>query len=101
MVFVGNELQKVADLTAFNVPPEDDTFDKANDTIYGGLGGDFIHAGEGDDAVSGAEATIPFYNENPQLAGVNDDPLGYHYEINDSRDPLWRRDPRALLFRRY
>jgi subtilisin-like proprotein convertase family protein len=90
VVFVENELQKVADLTAFNVPPEDDTYDKWNDTIYGGLGGDFIHAGEGDDAVSGAEAVNLFYNENPQLPNLNANPLGYHLEVTDPRDPEWR-----------
>jgi len=60
-------LQKNVDLTPFNLDPNhtdpnmlyDATF--ADDIIFGGLGRDFIHAGSGDDAVSGAEALNEAY----------------------------------------
>src|SRR5262249_16375093 len=46
-----------------------------NDVIYAGLGDDFVHGESGDDAISGAEAEIPFYNELPV---VDTNPLHYN-----------------------
>ncbi len=71
-VFIDGELHKEVDLVAFD--------SGGNDIIYGGLGGDFLHAGAGDDAVSGAEALIGFYNEDLQ---TDLNPLGY--------DPVTRK----------
>ncbi len=79
---VTGELKKAVDLTPFS---QDTSFNAtqdefggeskhtSDDIIYGGLGSDFIHAGSGDDAVSGAEALPEFY-ANPNNPG---DVLGY------------------------
>lgn len=56
---VEGELVKSAELTAYRADPLEDGV-SFNDIIFGGLGTDFIHSGDGDDAVSGAEA-LPFY----------------------------------------
>ena len=34
----------------------------AEDVVYGGTGGDWLHGGSGDDGISGAEALPYFYN---------------------------------------
>ena len=47
-LFVTGRLNKTADLEPFSVG--------GRDTVYGGRGDDWLHAGAGDDAVSGAEA---------------------------------------------
>jgi Ca2+-binding RTX toxin-like protein len=67
--------------------------DGSADVLYGGLGDDFMHAGAGDDALSGAEALAEFYNEAPQ---VNLNPLGYDpatrklaaYDANNPRQKI-------------
>jgi Ca2+-binding RTX toxin-like protein len=65
--YVTGSLQKNVDLTPFNLDPDhtdpDMLYDplQADDIIFGGLGRDFIHAGSGDDAVSGAEALNEAY----------------------------------------
>ncbi|WP_203230655.1 calcium-binding protein [Agromyces humi] len=65
---VAGQLVKAADLTVYNLGPNENmsqhqvanqpTFDANNsdDIIFGGWGGDWIHGGAGDDAISGAEA---------------------------------------------
>ncbi len=65
---VPNELVKSVDLTVYTLGPDTNqsqhhvanqpTFDANNsdDIIFGGWGGDWIHGGAGDDAISGAEA---------------------------------------------
>jgi Ca2+-binding RTX toxin-like protein len=50
-------LRKEADLEPFYIGH--------NDVLYGGLGDDWLHAGAGDDAVSGAEALALYYNGDP------------------------------------
>jgi Ca2+-binding RTX toxin-like protein len=63
------DLKKTVNLTPFNLDPvgassiQDPLYRPlyADDIIYGGLGSDFLHAGAGDDAVSGAEALPSFY----------------------------------------
>ena len=74
-----------------------------NDVIFGGLGDDFIHAGTGNDAVSGAEAQATWYNSVPVGAGYYsaggftianaNDPLGYNATTRklaayDANNPL-------------
>jgi Ca2+-binding RTX toxin-like protein len=91
------EIFKTADLTPFNLDPsmlQDREFDpqSADDILYGGLGNDFIHAGAGDDAVSGAEALDPYY-ASPVNPG---DVLRY----NETRIEFFDYDeevPRAML----
>ena len=69
-VHVTGTLHKHVDLTPFELDPNhanpDVMFDPqyADDIIFGGLGRDFIHAGAGDDAVSGAEALAEAYIVN-------------------------------------
>ena len=53
LFFVDAELRKTVDLEPFD--------EGGDDTIYGGLGGDSLHAGAGDDLVSGAEALEGFF----------------------------------------
>ncbi|MDK3075585.1 calcium-binding protein [Sedimentitalea sp. JM2-8] len=69
VINVEGELNKSVQLFAFRTDDvelsELDSFNKGwrfNDIIFGGLGQDFIHAGDGDDAVSGAEALPTYYN---------------------------------------
>jgi len=71
---VAGELKKTVNLTPFKLG-DPDLFDYADqdplfadDIIYGGLGGDFLHGGPGDDAVSGAEA-LPMYYDAPNNPG--------------------------------
>ncbi|MBN2328533.1 MAG: hypothetical protein JXR73_15420 [Candidatus Omnitrophica bacterium] len=59
VINVENELKKTIDLVAFNLENDDIP---VNDIIYGGLNNDWIHAGDGDDAVLGGEA-LPLYYE--------------------------------------
>ena len=64
---VTGELKKSVDLTPFNpVAGGTELADAqyADDIIYGGLGGDWLHGGSGDDAMSGAEA-LPQYYDKP------------------------------------
>lgn len=64
--YITGRLLKVAVLLAAD--------EGAADVIYGGTGDDFLHAGAGDDAVSGAEATAEFYTTDRV---TEFDPLGY------------------------
>ncbi|MHC4396737.1 MAG: hypothetical protein ACYS1A_13895 [Planctomycetota bacterium] len=67
---VSGELKKTVNIMPFKLgDPEDldyahNLFEPANadDIIYGGWGGDFLHGCDGDDAVSGAEALPVFYD---------------------------------------
>jgi Ca2+-binding RTX toxin-like protein len=61
-----DRLNKSVDLVAFEFG--------GNDVVFGGLDDDFIHAGEGDDAISGAEA-LPFYYSLEQVAGIDGNDL--------------------------
>ncbi len=68
VINVPNELVKSVDLTVYTLGPDTNqsqnhvanqpTYDANNsdDIIFGGWGGDWIHGGAGDDAISGAEA---------------------------------------------
>lgn len=67
VINLSGQLKKTADLVPFSYDPDwiafDDEFPDnqddspfADDIIFGGLGTDWLHAGSGDDAVSGAEA---------------------------------------------
>ncbi len=69
VINVEGELNKSAQVFAFRTDDvelsEADSFGKGwrfNDIIFGGLGQDFIHSGDGDDAVSGAEALPTYYD---------------------------------------
>ncbi len=59
VINVDGELKRTADLIAFRTTA-DASAQQFNDIIFGGWGTDWIHSGDGDDAVSGAEA-LPFY----------------------------------------
>jgi Ca2+-binding RTX toxin-like protein/phage tail sheath gpL-like len=67
---VSGALKKTVNITPFKLGDPDDldyahelfTPLYANDIIYGGWGGDFLHGCDGDDAVSGAEALAMFYD---------------------------------------
>ena len=74
-IFTTGQLNYAAELTPFNLDPKGRTGGAiaqdvlyrptyADDIIYGGLGNNSIHAGAGDDAVLGAEASSFFWN-NP------------------------------------
>jgi Ca2+-binding RTX toxin-like protein len=73
ILFPINKLNKRVDLTPFAV--NDETIDTlfaalyANDVLFGGWDGDFIHGGSGDDAISGAEALAQAYG----VGGVRSD----------------------------
>jgi Ca2+-binding RTX toxin-like protein len=71
---VTGELKKTVNLTPFKLG-DPDAIDYAtqdplyaDDIIYGGWGGDFLHGGAGDDAISGAEA-LPMYYDAPHNPG--------------------------------
>ncbi|MBD3648098.1 MAG: calcium-binding protein, partial [Pseudomonadales bacterium] len=101
--FIDGRLTKTVELTAWDIG--------GNEIIFGGLGDDFIHAGAGDDAVSGAEALPEFYNDDSQgsfdvgAAFTNLNPLGYDpattlfYNYDPSRwDPKAKIDNFVLNF---
>ncbi|HYT95205.1 MAG TPA: hypothetical protein VEL76_41190, partial [Gemmataceae bacterium] len=78
---VAGELKKTVDLTPFSVDPgwdaNTDEFGgllianhRSDDVIFGGLGSDFLHAGSGDDAMSGAEALTLSFAQNATGTGV-------------------------------
>ena len=85
---VAGQLVKAADLTVYNLGPNENmsqhhvanqpTFDANNsdDIIFGGWGGDWIHGGAGDDAISGAEALTSGYAQHFDSAG---NPVGLEY----------------------
>jgi Ca2+-binding RTX toxin-like protein len=91
LINVEGELKKTADLVPFSFDPawigQDDEFPDnedntpfADDIVFGGLGGDFLHGGSGDDAISGAEALeaayVPTFDGNGEADGILD--LGYN-----------------------
>jgi Ca2+-binding RTX toxin-like protein len=99
VINVEGELKKSADLVPFSFDPGwlglDDEFPDnetntpfADDIIFGGLGGDFLHGGSGDDAISGAEALehayVPVFNNLGVPVGILD--LGY--DAFDLADPI-------------
>ncbi|WP_419904389.1 hypothetical protein [Kiloniella sp.] len=80
IINVENQLQKDAELYAFRTDDVEGTvfaplFGEAlrfNDIVFGGLGQDFLHTGDGDDAVSGAEALPIYYSgEGVGFEGIN------------------------------
>ena len=70
------------------------------DVIYGGTGDDFIHAGAGDDAVSGAEALAEFYNDDPvtHLNPLGYDPVTGKLAAYDANNPRTKIDGFLLNF---
>lgn len=75
VINVEDELVKSVELFAFRTDDLDGgelgAFGDAlrfNDIVFGGLGNDFVHAGDGDDAVSGAEA-LPAYHSGTGFGG--------------------------------
>jgi Ca2+-binding RTX toxin-like protein len=99
VVNVRGELKKTADLEPFNVSPagaQDTLFEPldADDILYGGLGGDWIHGGAGDDAISGAEALPEFYAE-PWNPG---DVLGHGRVRPGEFDAYDENSPRTKIF---
>jgi len=75
LINVEFKLKKSVDLTPYNPTgfnvfggnPQDSVHLFADDIIFGGLGGDFLHGGAGDDAISGAEALNESYA--PRIVG--------------------------------
>jgi Ca2+-binding RTX toxin-like protein len=65
-VYITGRLNKTVQLLAWE--------QGGNDVVYGGLGDDFLHAGAGNDAVSGAEALAAYYIDTP-VTNIN--PLVY------------------------
>ena len=72
---VTGQLNKAVNLTPYNVEDPSQGFQDplyvavdADDIIFGGWGGDFLHGGSGNDAMSGAEALAEHY-ANPVNAG--------------------------------
>jgi Ca2+-binding RTX toxin-like protein len=95
VINVGGALKKSVDLTPFNaVVGGNELSDPqyADDIIYGGLGGDWLHGGAGDDAISGAEALPVFYG-NPSNSG---DVLAYN-EVSGEFDAYDEFDPRTKI----
>jgi hypothetical protein len=111
-------LKYTADLTPQNLQPSQPTPPDplfrplyANDIIYGGWGNDSMHAGAGDDAISGAEAPVLSFTNSYDNAGAKiashlqsdfhhpfnpGNPLGYQtggvnvtkFDLYDANDPL-------------
>ena len=104
LIFPSGQLNKVVDLTPFNLTPKTDMDDPlhdstlADDSIYGGLGNDFLHGGAGDDAISGGEA-LPLYFAQPTNPGnilrFGELRAGEHYDY-DETDPRTKLDPYFL-----
>ncbi len=79
IINVTGQLKKVVNLEPYNVDPaEDELFapvlTPSDDILFGGTGGDWLHGGMGDDAISGAEALglayIQAYDGSDMLIGV-------------------------------
>jgi Ca2+-binding RTX toxin-like protein len=72
VINIENELIKQVEVFAFRTDDMDgqntgefnDSM-RFNDIIFGGLQNDFIHGGDGDDAISGAEALPVYYSADP------------------------------------
>jgi Ca2+-binding RTX toxin-like protein len=62
IINVEGTLKKTVDLLAFDAALANNETLGVNDIIFGGLNDDWIHAGAGDDAVSGAEALPAYYD---------------------------------------
>jgi len=100
IINVSGELKKTVNLTPFSV---DTTWDgnadefagadaiphSSDDIIYGGWGGDWLHGGSGDDAISGAEALPEFYGApgNPGNA-LGYDPATGTFDAYEEFTPL-------------
>jgi hypothetical protein len=65
-------LVKSVELAAFRVDDLESMGTSFDDIIFGGLGADFIHGGDGDDAVSGAEALPYYYAATGALGGFTE-----------------------------
>jgi len=92
------QIFKSVDLTPFSQQPDwtatddewgGDSTNTSDDIVYGGLGTDFLHAGSGDDAISGAEALPEFFAAPVNPGNV----LGYdtatgEFAAYDEFDPL-------------
>jgi Ca2+-binding RTX toxin-like protein len=66
IINVAGALKKTVDLLSFDAGLANGETLGVNDIIYGGLNDDSIHAGAGDDAVSGGEA-LPFFYTNDSV----------------------------------
>ena len=81
IINIEGELTKAVDLFAFRTDDIDGTAPaplnefgepmRWNDIIFGGLQNDFIHGGDGDDALSGAEALPVYYSGEGKEQGPN------------------------------
>jgi Ca2+-binding RTX toxin-like protein len=109
VVNVGGDLKKAVNLTPFSFDPDfngqldeftagtpkkrgatpDNPFPhNADDIIFGGLGGDWLHGGSGDDAISGGEALAEgwtqMYDETGVLIGITRSDYGRPYNPVDA-----------------
>ena len=62
VIYATGELRKLVDLEPFEIG--------GDDTLYGGLGGDWVHGGAGMDAISGAEALQKFYTAHSTTPAI-------------------------------
>ena len=93
VVNIGGLLKKDVNLLAWEIG--------GHDIVYGGLGDDWIHAGAGDDAVSGAEALAEFYDDvSPQTSTppIAYDPTTRKLEFYDADNPRLKIDGFLLNF---
>ena len=65
-----------------------------DDVIFGGLGGDFIHSGGGNDTVSGAEALAQYFAPDNAvlLASATYDDLTRKLSFYDAENPMQKND---------
>jgi Ca2+-binding RTX toxin-like protein/outer membrane protein OmpA-like peptidoglycan-associated protein len=113
IINVAGQLKYTADLSPDNLDPRHvndraSTFYRpqfADDIIYGGLGTDSIHAGAGDDAVSGAEALAMAFTNNYDIDG-NKLPgpaiqTGYDTPFNPGNVLGYQADPKGVNFTKF
>ncbi len=95
-------LKKTVDLTPFYATPAGDPLTDAShhdDVIFGGLGGDFLHGGVGDDAISGAEALAAYFDRPANPGNVlRHDPVTGEFADYDEYAPMTKLVPFLLNF---
>ena len=98
IINVEGELRKTVDLISFDAGLAGVG---VNDIIYGGLNNDWIHAGAGDDAVSGAEALPTYYDGDAFGFRVVNELLQDQQEAPINGGPSLAADPFWFSFAPY
>ncbi|WP_188859657.1 LEPR-XLL domain-containing protein [Marinobacterium nitratireducens] len=100
IINVENELTKSVELFAFRTDDLDGEtvgeFDASiafNDIIFGGLNNDFIHGGDGDDAISAAEALPIYYSGDDPDDGFASDFVSVNTFLQDMQDSTFNPGP--------